>query len=121
MKTLNLKRMASVLVVMLMAVVAMAQTPERIYNDFKENNRTLVREICSWSDDGYVLDTRCEMQYDADGSLLSKNVYKWDADAGSWTLARSYFYTTGNVRMVSYKENGSIAVSETMYADNLTE
>ena len=47
MKTMNLKKAASVMVLASVATVMSAQTPEKLFNDELAGKRVTVREVCA--------------------------------------------------------------------------
>ena len=79
MKTMNLKKAASVMVLASVATVMSAQTPEKLFNDELAGKRVTVREVCVKTDMGYVKSVRSEMVYSDKGELQSKDIYRWNA------------------------------------------
>ena len=74
MKTMNLKKAASVMVLASVATVMSAQTPEKLFND----------EL-------------------AGGELQSKDIYRWNETSQSWKLSRSYDYAAEGIRFTDYE------------------
>ena len=69
MKTMNLKKAASVMVLASVATVMSAQIPEKLFNDELAGKRVTVREVCAKTDMGYVKSVRSEMTYSDKGEL----------------------------------------------------
>ena len=97
MKTMNLKKAASVMVLM------SAQTPEKLFNDELAGKRVTVREVCAKTDMGYVKSVRSEMVYSDKGELQSKDIYRWNETSQSWKLSRSYDYAAEGIRFTDYE------------------
>ncbi len=103
MKTMNLKKAASVMVLASVATVMSAQTPEKLFNDELAGKRVTVREVCAKTDLGYVKSVRSEMTYSDKGELQSKDIYRWDESSQSWKLSRSYDYAPEGIRFTNYE------------------
>lgn len=107
MKTLKMKRMISVMAVMSIAMMSMADTPRKLYNDKVVEGRVTLREVCCKTANGYERSVRSELNYLASGVLESKNVYIWDAISNSWRLSKSYLYTSpSGVELITYANDG---------------
>ena len=103
MKTMNLKKAASVMVLASVATVMSAQTPEKLFNDELAGKRVTVREVYAKTDMGYVKSVRSEMTYSDKGELQSKDIYRWNEASQSWKLSRSYDYESEVIRFTNYE------------------
>lgn len=110
MKTSKVRRMISVVAMMGIAMVSMAGTPLKLYNDEVMEGKVTIREVCCKTADGYERSVRSELIYLADGILESKNIYRWDAAYNCWMLSKSYLYLSpSEVELVAYDRHGKIA------------
>lgn len=116
MKTLSIKRMASVCVMMLVGIMAMAATPKKIYNDqMTDDGNVAIREICVMTSEGYKPSLRIEMKYGKDNNMVTKDLYTWNLSDNNWKLTKSYFYMGDSVRLVTYNTKGNIAADRVFY------
>lgn len=111
MKTSKVKRMISVASLLCIAVVAGAGTPQKLYNDEMVEGRVTLREVCRKTATGYERSVRSELIYLSDGTLESKNIYRWDMISHCWRLSKSYFYSSSStIEMVIYDKEGKTAL-----------
>lgn len=111
MKTSKVKRMISVVAILSIAMASMADTPQKLYNDEVVEGRVTLREVCRKTTHGYERAVRSELIYLSDGTLESKNIYRWDVTSYCWRLSKSYLYSSpSNIEMVIYDKDGKIAM-----------
>lgn len=92
-------RVMLAIVAMLTVTNASAVIKKTVYNnDTIENGLVVAREVCAEENGVLTLVSRSEMEYTADGQLLVKRDYTWNALESTWTFNRVYNYT--------YSDNG---------------
>lgn len=92
--------LTSVLAVLSLTSVVAGNPKKKIFSNIENHNKGCIKEYVI-ADKNLKPEERAVFECDTNGKLLTRVLYKWDAEAGLWTTIHKHDY--------SYNESGQVA------------